>query len=197
MRRAVLFCLLLATPVRADAPPAAWSPDDVLFSETASGFQVSPDGRWAVWVKGSMDRERGEHVNHLVRIDLAAGRETVLTRGPDSCERPAWSPDGKLLAFLSTRPAGRNRRPDEDRAQVWLFDPTGGEPWPLTELARGVLQYDWAGPDAVIVAAQEEPALLETRRKEEKDDSVVVEDEAHELPVRLFHVEAARRRSRA
>ncbi len=183
MRRAAVLCaLLLFAPTRGDTP-SPWSADDVLFSETASGFQVSPDGRWAVWVKGTMDRERGERVSHLVRIDLAGGRETVLTRGAESCERPRWSPDGKRLAFLSARAAGV--------PQVWLLDPTGGEPWPLTDLPRGVLHYDWAGPDAVVVAAPDEPTLHDTRRKDDKDDSVVVEDEAHEPPVRLFRVDAA------
>ncbi len=187
MRRTALLCLLLAAPAWAEAPPSPWTPDDVLLRETATGFQVSPDGRWAVWVKGTMDRERGEQVRHLVRIDLRGRRETALTRGADSCERPRWSPDGKLLAFLSTRPAARGG--DEERAQVWLMDPGGGEPWPLTEITRGVLHYDWAGPDAVVVVAQEESALEETRRKDDKDASVVVEDERHEPPARLFRVD--------
>jgi dipeptidyl aminopeptidase/acylaminoacyl peptidase len=191
MRRAAFLCiLLLSAPARAGAPLSPWTPDDVLFRETASAFRVSPDGRWAVWVKGTVDRERGERVHHLVRIELAGGRETTLTRGADSCERPRWSPDGKRLAFLSTRPAGRGRGGDEDHPQVWLLDPMGGEPWPLTDLPRGVLYYDWAGPDAVVVVAQEEPALHETRRKDDKDDSVVVEDDAHEPPARLFRVDA-------
>jgi dipeptidyl aminopeptidase/acylaminoacyl peptidase len=132
-----------------------------------------------------MDPERGERVHHLVRIDLRDGRETVLTRGAASCERPRWSPDGKLLAFVSARGG------DEERAQVWLLDPTGGEPWPLTDLARGVLHYDSAGPDAVVVVAKEEPTLSESRRKDDKDDSVVVEDDRHEPPARLFRVDAA------
>src|SRR5205823_11114297 len=65
----------------------------------------------------------------------------------------------------------------------------GGEPWALTDLARGILTYDWAGPDALVFAAQEDAGYRETRLKDErKDDAVVVEDEKTEPPARLFRV---------
>jgi dipeptidyl aminopeptidase/acylaminoacyl peptidase len=166
----------------------AWTIDDVLLAESATDFQISPDGRYAVWVKSAMNKDKGESVGHLMRTDLATRREVVLTRGSVSCEKPRWSADGKWIAFLSARRAGRD---DEGKAQVWLLDSTGGEPWPLTDVARGVLHLDWAGPDAVVFAAQEEPTLRERTLDEDKDDSVVVEDEAHEPPARLFKVEVA------
>src|SRR5206468_11441202 len=120
----------------------------------------SPDGRRAVWAKGTAAAAKGERVSQLVRTDLAGGREVVLTRGGDSCTQPRWSPDGKRLAFLSARPVPKAKA-GEEKTQLWLLDPTGGEPWPLTESSRGVLHYAWAGPDALVFVAQEEPALRE------------------------------------
>jgi dipeptidyl aminopeptidase/acylaminoacyl peptidase len=187
---AALF--LLPSLTRAEKPPAKaaggrWTVEDVVSAESAADFQVSPDGRWAVWVKTTADADKGEHVSHLVRTDLAGGREVALTRGGDSCTQPRWSPDGKLLAFLSARPALKAKA-GEGKTQLWLLDPTGGEPWPLTESARGVLHYAWAGPDALVFVAQEEATLREKLQEEKKDTTNVVEDEAHEPPARLFKV---------
>jgi dipeptidyl aminopeptidase/acylaminoacyl peptidase len=197
-RIATLLLLLCSSAALADTRPvaaaASWSIDDVLFAETATDFQVSPDGRWAVYLKTAMDRERGEQVGRLVRIDLRIPEEVQLTRGPDSAEQPRWSPDGRLVAFLSSRSGGKSRRgsdEEEAKAQVWLIDPTGGEPWALTDVARGVTHFEWAGAGTIVFLAQEAPSLTETRRKDVKDDSVVVEDEAHEPPARLFRIEVA------
>jgi dipeptidyl aminopeptidase/acylaminoacyl peptidase len=194
----VVAILIAGAPASAEAPrrvapPASpWTLDDVLLAESAADFQVSPDGRNVVWVKTFADSQKGEHVQHLMRTDLGDVRETMLTRGPDSCHSPRWSPDGRWLAFLSARPAPRSRRSakeDDVKEQVWLIDPTGGEPWPLTDVTRGVLRFDWAGSGALVFVAQEEPSLRASTLEEEKDDAIVVEDDAHEPPARLFRVD--------
>lgn len=190
MRRAAsTLAALFLFPCILPAKPAAWTIEDVVCAETIRDIQLSPDGRWAVWVHDVPDRERDEEVGNLVRLDLATGRETPLTRAPEGCVNPRWSPDGKQLAFLSSRPVGRGGAAEETKTRIWLMDPSGGEPWPLTDWPRGVLHFDWAGPNALIFAAQEKVSLRGQTLKEEKDDSVAVEEERHEPPVRLFRVE--------
>jgi dipeptidyl aminopeptidase/acylaminoacyl peptidase len=181
--------LLLGTSPLLAAQPATWAIDDVILAESIHDVQVSPDGRWAVWDHNAPDKSKGEMVDNLVRLDLKTGRETVLTRGAESCLSPRWSPDGKLLAFLSTRGAERGHSDEDAKSQIWLIDPTGGEPWRLTDWPRGVLHFQWAGASALVFVAQEKATLRARNLKERKDDSTIVEDEKHEPPARLFRVE--------
>jgi dipeptidyl aminopeptidase/acylaminoacyl peptidase len=179
-----------------------WTVDDVLLAASAGQFQFAPDGRAVVWVKTAMDKDKGEHLSHIFRTDLGdTKKEVQLTRGTASCFAPRWSPDGKLLAFLSDRPVpktkdktyskGRKDDDDDAKTQVWLMDPYGGEPWVLTDFARGVTAgYQWAGSDTIVFASSEEATLREnTLKDDKKDTSVVVEDEKHEPPQRLFKVD--------
>lgn len=186
----LIVLLVCAFPLSAAKPK--WTIDDVILGESLRDIQVSPDGRWAVWIHVVPNDERGEEVGNLVRLELSTGRETILTRGTENCLNPRWSPDGKRLAFLRPRAASREHAPDDDaKNQIWLLDPSGGEAWPLTEWPSGIRHFDWADPESLVFIAQETPTLRANTLKEEKDDSIVVEDERHEPPVRLFRVEVS------
>jgi dipeptidyl aminopeptidase/acylaminoacyl peptidase len=194
-----LLVVVLAPAVHAESPTAAkdkWSVDDVVYAESAHGFQVSPNGRWAAWVKTVADRDKGERISNLMRSDLVDGGDIDLTRGQVSCTSPKWSPDGQRIAFLTARPLpktkGEDKAKDEDepKTQLWLIDAFGGEAWHLTEHARGVEAFDWAGNDALVFVAKEEATYRENSLKDDKKDAtVVVEDEKNEPPIRLFRVE--------
>jgi dipeptidyl aminopeptidase/acylaminoacyl peptidase len=185
-----LVMLLVFTPALAAAKPV-WTLDDAILAESIRDIQVSPDGRWVVWVHVVPDKERDEEVGHLVRLDLSSGRETILTRGADACVSPRWSPDGRHLAFLRCRSTARPHAADDAVNQIWLMDASGGEPWPLTDWPSAIQQFYWAGPEALVFSAQETPTLRASMLKDAKDDTVVVEDERQAPPLRLFRVEVS------
>ena len=161
---------------------APWTSDDVVMAEQASGFQISPDNQWAIWVKSTPDKEGDKVVSNLILSNLKDGKEVQLTRAGGSS--PKWCPDGQLIAFLT----GRNSPglPKEAAPeQLWLISPFGGEPWRASGFSRAVSDYAWVDADTIVFSAKEEPTLYENTVKR-NDKSVVIEDEEHEPPVRLF-----------
>ncbi len=179
----------------ADKDDNAWTVDDIVLAEEAGGMQLSPDGKWALWLKRAPDKDKNELVAHLMLSSLTEKNEVQLTRGSFSSAQAQWSPDGKLIAFISTRPVPKSkdkRDDDEDKddakAQIWLMNPFGGEPWVLTKSPRDVRLFGWTDADTIVYVAQEKIGQLESTLKEKKDDTTVVDDEPNEPPVRLWRI---------
>jgi TolB protein len=80
------------------------------------GPAVSPDGNSIVFM------DRGLMRWQIALMQLESGESRILTGGWGNC-RPEWSPDGRLLAFVSTR--------DSKKADVRLMDMARSTVWKL------------------------------------------------------------------
>jgi len=169
------------------AKTSPWKPEDVVFAEAVRQFRISPDGQWVAWIKAQGDKEKDAVVSNLVLSSLSGDVEIPLTRGADTVSSFNWSPDGKWIAFVSSK-ARPQAKPDTAATQIWLINPHGGEPYVLTELARGPQRVDWLNKETLIFSAEEDPSAYEQAEKKRKDDSEVADDADHKPPVRLFKI---------
>ncbi|MBM4407396.1 MAG: S9 family peptidase [Chloroflexi bacterium] len=114
---------LTSFPMGVAAP--AWSPDGEWLAFVAGGadrpgdevpaVETDPKRRF-VRVRGHRHRLEGAgHVGigephaHLWIVPAAGGEARQVTGGPSDDGDPAWSPDGRSIAFLSDRSADRDR----------------------------------------------------------------------------------------
>src|SRR3982750_893570 len=99
-------------------------PDDLALLRTPGVPTVSPDGRIAVVAVSRPDLDADEYRGQLwaVPTDGSAAARPLTSGGRDSA--PAFSPDGRWLAYLSAAPGCR--------PQVHVLPTSGGAPRRLT-----------------------------------------------------------------
>jgi len=187
------FALLAILSARAQSQ-RTWTVEDILRQETLTDLEIAPDGRRIVWVhrQANFDEDRFEtdlFLTYLDRKDTDGLPLTVqLTRSGNNRD-PRWSPDGRYIAFLSSRKTGDDNK--KQGSQLWLLDTYGGEPYRLTELDVSVQDFAWFDSTRLVFAARETPTYDEQQRKKQKDDAQAVEDTTEFYPVRLFRIAIA------
>jgi len=99
--------------------------------------QLSPDGATVAFTitTASLESDRSSTKLWLVAVDHGDSWQATVGDGNDRA--PRWSPDGKTLAFISTRGGS---------PQIWRLPTRGGEPTQVTHFAAGVADFTWS-PD--------------------------------------------------
>ena len=110
---------------------------------------MHPDGTRAVVSVVRPDFDADTYVGQLWSISRNPERlPRRLTRGFRDTS-PAFSPDGRVLAFLRTSPEGK--------PQLHVVDAGGGEPQVITNAKLGVSYFSWAPDSHRIVFAARTP----------------------------------------
>lgn len=119
--------------------------DDLYRLREVGDPEISPDGAWVAYTVSVPDTAKDEADSDVWMTSWDGQRSVRLTTSKTSEHTPRWSPDGRYLAFLSSREDAR------EVAQVWLLNRTGGEAERITDLPGGVSDYVWS-PDSKRLA---------------------------------------------
>jgi dipeptidyl aminopeptidase/acylaminoacyl peptidase len=139
IRLAILF-LFLSPSLAADRRPMVST--DLMVLQRVSDPQISPDGRWIVFVITKTDAEKNNRNSDLWIVPAEGGEPRQWTFSPGADDSPRWSPDGKKIAFISRREGG---------AQIWMMNLDGGEPRRITDISTETGGLCWS-PDGQRLA---------------------------------------------
>jgi dipeptidyl aminopeptidase/acylaminoacyl peptidase len=159
--------------------------------------RLSPDGHAVI-----IPTERADWDRNIFRKDLwlyrdnaqGSGSLSQLTQsGYDS--DPEWSPDGRWIAFLSSRPVSSDKDDrkgkDKETAQLYLISPEGGEAFPVTEGEDEVHTFAWSADSRTLYFATQAPFTRGAKSQHEKDWKDVVQYRGDERGDVVFAVDVA------
>lgn len=123
--------------------PRKLNADDIFQIRLIGDVAVHPDKPKAATVVTRMVEDDNRYESHIWMVSTNSSEAIQFTSSPKSESAPAWSPDGRWLAFLSNRGGDDN--------QLYIMPDHGGEAMQVTNLPHGVLSFRWR-PDGSAIA---------------------------------------------
>jgi len=131
--------------------------------------QIAPDGKKVAFVASVPDIDANRSDTDIWLVSINGGEPLRLTSGEGADYHPRWSPDGRTIAFVSTRGGS---------AQIWTIPVDGGEAVQLTDISTGAHDPMWS-PDGKRIAFYSfvypdcPDDSCNTARQSEKEDNPV------------------------
>jgi dipeptidyl aminopeptidase/acylaminoacyl peptidase len=176
---AVALLLFLALPratAQATRPPTI---DDVLDLVQVSAPRISPDGSRVLFSRTDLKKWKDNKRVPSIWIVNADGTNAYQFLSSDKDRNPAWSPDGRTIAFLSSRgePENGADRDADAGSQIWLIRAAGGEAWKLSAHKGGIRDFQWAEDGSQIFFVADQAQSDEEKAAQKAGDDAIFVDE--------------------
>ena len=153
--------LVCSVPVIGAQEPVSRVPtfDQIIELKRPGGVALSPDGSQIAYTVTETNWDDSSYESEIfLAPSCGCGDPIQLTRGKKSSNAPAWSPDGRWIAFLSDR---------TDKRQIYLISPAGGEARAITNGDESVGSFRWS-PDGRQIALTMTEAKSDAMKEREK-----------------------------
>lgn len=132
--------------------------EDLLKFKWVRSIALSPDETRIAYTLEWMDENKKKYWSNLWVIPVSGGTPRPFTFGKVKDSQPVWSPDGKFIAFVSTR---------DEKAGIHLIPADGGEAKQLVTMDGSFDSLSWSpnGEKLLCAFRKNDPAELDENKK--------------------------------
>lgn len=142
MKRIVAAFLFFVSMTAVAAAQTPFTVNDLLNMKRVGDPQLSPDGRTIAYTIGTVNKPENRVLTHVYTIKLDGSDRRQVTEGTSSSSAPRWSPDAKLIAYVTG-------------GQIWTMEPDGDDRKQVTRISTGAANPVWS-PDGKWIAFSSE-----------------------------------------